>query len=101
MTTVTQQRVPQGYPSTLKYVFLSMRPEQWIKNFLVFAALVFSKNIFILSQDIKAFVGLIIFCMITGCSYMINDLVDLEKDRLHPTKSQRPLVSGKIKKPQR
>ncbi|MBU6392431.1 MAG: decaprenyl-phosphate phosphoribosyltransferase [Planctomycetes bacterium] len=75
-----------------------MRPKQWIKNFLVFAALVFSKNIFDLSKDLNAFIGLIIFCMITGCSYLINDLLDLEKDKLHPSKSQRPLAAGKIKK---
>ncbi len=75
-----------------------MRPKPWIKNLLVFAALVFSKNIFDLSKDLNAFIGLIIFCMITSCSYLINDLLDLEKDKLHPSKSQRPLASGKIKK---
>lgn len=81
-----------------KYVFLSMRPEQWIKNFFVFTALLFSKNLFNLSKDIDALVGFIIFCMITGCAYMINDLVDLEKDKLHPTKSQRPIASGRLNK---
>lgn len=98
MTNITQQRFQRDYLSILKYVFLSMRPKQWIKNFLVFAALVFSKNIFDLSKDLNAFIGLIIFCMITGCSYLINDLLDLEKDKLHPSKSQRPLSSGKLKK---
>lgn len=82
----------------IKYVFLSMRPEQWIKNFFVFTALLFSKNLFNLSKDIDALVGFIIFCMITGCAYMINDLVDLEKDKLHPTKSQRPIASGRLNK---
>lgn len=81
-----------------KYVFLSMRPEQWIKNFFVFTALLFSKNLFNLSKDIDALVGFIIFCMITGCAYVINDLVDLEKDKLHPTKSQRPIASGRLNK---
>ncbi|MEK6558730.1 MAG: decaprenyl-phosphate phosphoribosyltransferase [Planctomycetota bacterium] len=75
-----------------------MRPEQWIKNFFVFTALLFSKNLFNLSKDIDALVGFIIFCMITGCAYMINDLVDLEKDKLHPTKSQRPIASGRLNK---
>jgi len=82
----------------LKYVLLSMRPEQWIKNFLVFAALLFSKNLLSLSKDIEAIIGFTIFCMITGCAYMINDLVDLEKDKLHSVKSRRPLASGKLKK---
>ncbi|HHT9146228.1 MAG: decaprenyl-phosphate phosphoribosyltransferase [Candidatus Brocadiaceae bacterium] len=82
----------------LKYVLLSMRPEQWIKNFFVFTALLFSKNLLNPSKDIEAIIGFIIFCMITGCAYMINDLVDLEKDKLHPAKSRRPLASGKLKK---
>ncbi|MEK6636385.1 MAG: decaprenyl-phosphate phosphoribosyltransferase [Planctomycetota bacterium] len=82
----------------IKYIFLSMRPEQWIKNFFVFTALLFSKNLLNLSKDIDALVGFIIFCMITGCAYMINDLVDLEKDKLHPTKSQRPIASGRLNK---
>ncbi|OHB39753.1 MAG: phosphoribose diphosphate--decaprenyl-phosphate phosphoribosyltransferase [Planctomycetes bacterium RIFCSPLOWO2_12_FULL_39_13] len=82
----------------VKYIFLSMRPEQWIKNFFVFTALLFSKNLLNLSKDIDALVGFIIFCMITGCSYIINDLVDLEKDKLHPTKSQRPIASGRLNK---
>ena len=75
-----------------------MRPNQWIKNLIVFAPLLFSKNLFILSKDIEAFSGFIFFCLITGCAYMINDLVDLERDRLHPSKSQRPLTSGSLNK---
>jgi len=82
----------------LKHVLLSMRPEQWVKNFFVFTALLFSKNLLNLSKDIEAIVGFTVFCMITGCAYMINDLVDLEKDKLHPVKSLRPLASGKLKK---
>ncbi|HHT9136300.1 MAG TPA: decaprenyl-phosphate phosphoribosyltransferase, partial [Candidatus Wunengus sp. YC60] len=82
----------------LKYILLSMRPEQWIKNFFVFTALLFSKNLLNLPKDIEAIIGFIIFCMITGCAYMINDLVDLEKDKLHPIKSRRPLASGNLKK---
>lgn len=80
-----------------KYILLSMRPEQWIKNFFVFTALLFSKNMFDLSKDFKSFAGFLIFCGITGCAYIVNDLIDLEKDKLHPVKSQRPLASGKLK----
>ena len=68
------------------------------KKLFVFTALLFSKNLLNLSKDIDALVGFIIFCMITGCAYMINDLVDLEKDKLHPTKSQRPIASGRLNK---
>src|SRR3989339_1208173 len=82
----------------LKHVLLSMRPEQWVKNFFVFTALLFSKNLLNLSKDIEAIVGFTVFCMITGCAYMINDFVDLEKDKLHPVKSLRPLASGRLNK---
>ncbi|MBI5677318.1 MAG: UbiA family prenyltransferase, partial [Planctomycetes bacterium] len=82
----------------LKHILLSMRPEQWIKNFFVFTALLFSKNLLNPSKDIEAIIGFVIFCMVTGCAYMVNDLVDLEKDKLHPAKSRRPLASEKLKK---
>lgn len=82
----------------IKNILLSMRPEQWIKNLFVFTALVFSKNLFNLSKVVDAFAGFIIFCAITGCTYILNDLVDLEKDKLHPFKSQRPIASGKLEK---
>ena len=75
-----------------------MRPEQWIKNLFVFTALLFSKNLLNVSKDVNALVGFVVFCMITGCAYIINDLVDLEKDKLHPAKSQRPITSGKLQK---
>ena len=81
-----------------KYIFLSMRPEQWIKNLFVFTALLFSKNLLNVSKDVNALVGFVVFCMITGCAYIINDLVDLEKDKLHPAKSQRPITSWKLQK---
>lgn len=83
---------------TLKYVLLSMRPEQWIKNLFVFTPLLFSKNLFDVTKDIQALAGFIVFCMITGCTYIINDLIDIEKDKLHPIKSQRPLPSGRLRK---
>lgn len=82
---------------TLKYILMSMRPEQWIKNFFVFTALLFSKNLLNPPKDIQAIIGFSLFCMITGCTYLINDLIDLEKDKLHPVKSRRPLAAGKLR----
>lgn len=75
-----------------------MRPEQWIKNLFVFTPLLFSKNLFDVTKDIQALAGFIVFCTITGCTYIINDLIDLEKDKLHPLKSRRPLPSGRLRK---
>lgn len=75
----------------------SLRPKQWSKNFFIFAAILFSQNIFNFSLFLKTVVAFFIFCFLSGSGYILNDLVDLEQDRLHPVKSQRPLVSGRLK----
>ncbi|NVM03271.1 MAG: decaprenyl-phosphate phosphoribosyltransferase [Candidatus Helarchaeota archaeon] len=82
----------------MKYIILSMRPDQWIKNLLVLAPLIFSKNIHFIANDIKVLAAVILFILISGCVYMSNDIFDLENDKNHPVKSKRPLSSGKIKK---
>jgi 4-hydroxybenzoate polyprenyltransferase len=74
-----------------------MRPRQWTKNCFVFAALLFSRNALNLPLLLKALFAFVLFCLISGCVYIINDLVDLKGDRLHPAKSRRPLASGKLK----
>lgn len=83
--------------TTAFLVFRSMRPRQWTKNLILFAALIFSQNIFsplLLFRTVAAFA---IFCFLSGCVYIINDLLDLKQDQIHPIKSKRPLASGKLK----
>jgi len=75
----------------------SLRPKQWTKNLFIFAALVFSKNLFNLPLLIETSLAFFIFCLLSGCVYIVNDLADLESDKKHPLKSQRPLASGKLK----
>jgi 4-hydroxybenzoate polyprenyltransferase len=73
-----------------------MRPKQWIKNFFVFAAIIFSGNFLdakLLAANVLTFA---LFCLTSSSIYIINDIVDIEKDRAHPTKKFRPLPSGKI-----
>jgi 4-hydroxybenzoate polyprenyltransferase len=84
--------------STLWNLLLTMRPRQWIKNSFVFTALAFSEGRLWTQpmpvlQTLAAFV---IFCLAASSIYLINDLVDIEKDRAHPKKSARPLASGKL-----
>ena len=70
-----------------------MRPKQWVKNLFVLAPVVFAKNLFqeqVLLRALLAFVG---FSMLAGAIYTINDLVDVEDDRNHPTKRNRPIAS--------
>lgn len=74
----------------------TMRPKQWIKNAFVFAALVFDAKITQWPYIWRALAGFILFVMISGIVYVINDLVDAERDRQHPKKSRRPLASGEL-----
>jgi 4-hydroxybenzoate polyprenyltransferase len=83
----------------LAYVFVSMRPRQWTKNLVVFAALIFSRNfrdLELVGRSVEAFV---ILCLLSGVIYIVNDLVDVEKDRHHPVKKLRPLASGAFRRP--
>jgi 4-hydroxybenzoate polyprenyltransferase len=82
----------------MKAIIESMRPHQWIKNFFIFAAIIFSQNIFNLSLMIKSVVAFCAFCLVSSALYVFNDLKDLEEDKLHPLKSKRPLASGRLKK---
>jgi len=82
----------------IKYVIKSMRPAQWIKNLIIFAPLVFSRNLFSGALALQILAGFGVFCLLSGSVYIINDLVDLERDKLHPAKSLRPLASGRLPK---
>ena len=80
-------------------IFRSMRPHQWTKNLVVFAGLIFSRNFHekeLLLRSVDAFA---VFCLLSGVIYIINDIADVEKDRLHPTKKNRPLAAGTLPVP--
>jgi 4-hydroxybenzoate polyprenyltransferase len=74
---------------------VSVRPRQWVKNLFVFAAVIFSQKLFTpaLWRATEAFV---IFCALSGAMYLFNDVVDRDKDRLHPRKRERPVAAGRL-----
>lgn len=74
----------------------SMRPHQWSKNGFLFPALIFSNNLFNLDKFILVVIGFILFSLVSGGIYIINDVLDYKKDALHPVKKKRPIPSGKI-----
>ncbi len=74
----------------------TMRPKQWTKNVFVLAALVFDKKLLVPHYSLKAAAALLLFCAISSAVYLVNDLVDVEKDRKHPAKRNRPLASGQL-----
>lgn len=79
-----------------KDIFQEMRFYQWIKNLLIFTPLIFVNKLFVLPFLEKTFVAFISFSLMASAVYVLNDIFDLPKDRLHPKKKERPLVSGKI-----
>ncbi len=83
---------------TLKALIKTMRPRQWVKNVFIFAALVFDRqlNPAHFTAIWHTLVGFILFCLISGLVYIINDIADVESDRQHPQKRYRPLASGEL-----
>jgi len=73
-----------------------LRPKQWTKNLLVFAALVFTIPNINISMIYAAMVGFFLFSLVSGCVYILNDFIDLELDRQHPDKKNRPMASGEL-----
>lgn len=81
---------------SLKACVLALRPQQWVKNTLVFGALVFSHSLLDWSAIRLSMSAFFLFCVASSGIYLLNDLRDLEQDRRHPTKRLRPLASGAV-----
>jgi 4-hydroxybenzoate polyprenyltransferase len=75
---------------------VSLRPHQWTKNLLVFAPLALSKHLFEVEPFLRSLGAFLLFCGLSGAVYLINDVRDVERDRLHPLKRLRPIASGAL-----
>ena len=73
-----------------------MRPRQWAKSIFIFAPLVFDKKVFIPDLFLRTLAGFVLFCLISSSVYIFNDLADIEADREHPQKKNRPIASGRL-----
>ena len=100
-TPVTIDRQPvipatYSYRSNLLAYLAALRPKQWTKNAIVFAALVFDLKLFDFSRLATVIGAFICFCLASSAVYIVNDLRDIESDRLHPKKRLRPIAAGQV-----
>lgn len=77
-------------------ILIALRPIQWLKNLVIFAAILFSQELFIADKFIPVFYTFIIFSTSSSAAYLVNDLVDRPKDRLHFSKKLRPIAAGRL-----
>jgi 4-hydroxybenzoate polyprenyltransferase len=81
---------------SLYYLLISMRPRQWLKNIVVFTALFLGGWLFDLDRLQAVWSTFIVFCLTSSSMYLLNDVVDRQRDQLHPTKKLRPIAAGKL-----
>ena len=93
-TAVTETAAPPHAIPAL--VVKAMRPRQWTKNLLCAAALVMANKFRDGTADIRMLFCVLLFCTLSGTVYLLNDSLDVEQDRMHPTKRYRPVASGRL-----
>jgi 4-hydroxybenzoate polyprenyltransferase len=82
--------------SAISLLFRSLRPEQWTKNLIVFAGLIFGLELFNIDAVGRSVAAFVVFCALSGVVYVVNDIMDREADRRHPLKALRPIASGAL-----
>ncbi|MCK4857969.1 MAG: decaprenyl-phosphate phosphoribosyltransferase [candidate division Zixibacteria bacterium] len=80
----------------LKSVITLVRPSQWIKNIVLFGALIFSREFTNIDHTLTTLYAFLIFCLLSSVIYIVNDISDRESDRSHPEKRKRPIASGRL-----
>jgi 4-hydroxybenzoate polyprenyltransferase len=78
-------------------LFFSLRPGQWTKNLVIFAGLLFGRRLFDVDAALAAVAAFVVFCVLSGVVYLVNDIADRESDRRHPLKADRPIASGALR----
>ena len=75
----------------------ALRPKQWVKNVVLFAGILFTLNHGHPASDwFRVFAGVLVFCLLSSSIYLVNDIADVEQDRLHPKKRFRPIAAGQV-----
>ena len=84
-------------PSIIRNLWSSMRPQQWTKNLFVFAAVLFTGRLVEPLHVLKSLGVFLLFCLLSGAGYLINDVIDRRSDQFHPHKRQRPVADGRLR----
>jgi decaprenyl-phosphate phosphoribosyltransferase len=102
---LTEALAPEGFAlylvasfEAMKHYINLLRPKDWAKNLFLFVPSFFKGNLFVSAEILLLLAGFIAFCCFASSIYIINDYRDIEEDRRHPEKCNRPLASGKVKK---
>ena len=77
-------------------LLLTLRPQQWVKNLFVAAPLVFARHLTEPTYAVRAALAVLAFCALSGAVYAFNDVRDVEADRVHPSKRNRPIAAGRL-----
>src|SRR5215471_2091652 len=96
MTELVRPRVRSTSGLSLRALVAALRPRQWPKNGLVFIALAFTLNLQDPSLLLRSVAAFVCFCALSSAGYLLNDVVDIEADRAHPTKRLRPIAAGQV-----
>ncbi len=82
--------------STLRALIETLRPQQWVKNGFIFAALIFSQSLTRWDRCRQVLMAALVFCLVSSAVYVLNDIMDASEDRQHPSKKLRPIASGRV-----
>ena len=93
---IDNQPVIKNQHNLLLLLFYQMRPKQWTKNLLIFAALIFSPEVISFTTLSYSIIGFFLFSFVSSCVYILNDFVDRKNDQKHPIKKYRPMASGAL-----
>ena len=86
----------QALPDQVRGLFRAMRPRQWPKNAAIFAAIAFDRQLTEPRAFLRVLVGFVLLCLTASAIYLINDIVDIERDKIHPKKKFRAIASGQL-----
>ncbi|MDZ4771435.1 MAG: decaprenyl-phosphate phosphoribosyltransferase, partial [Chloroflexota bacterium] len=93
---ISQARQPNTVGGMITGLVRTMRPHQWTKNGLIYAGIVFDGQLFVSASLIRVTIAFFMLCLISSTIYIINDIVDVERDRVHPRKRLRAIPSGQL-----